>query len=296
MKKVKIAIILLVVIAIIITIIMKMVMPQKQQEQVDSFGVDISQDFIKNIGIVENYDTFFSVERMFNNYITKVQVKNKEAIYGLLEKEYITKNNITTEKVLNYVQTISKYNLKPRIIAMYSQENIDNAEYYIHAILENNKEQEKDFYFTLYEDRLNSRYSIVQIEKENFEDIINNQQKELDQKRISGNEYNELIYAVSSEEEQAKKHLDDFVQKALNDLDQAYDMIEEENKKSSFPNKEEFIKYVESKKEEFLDDEISEFKIEKAVKYTKFICTDIYGNKFTFYANGPLNYKVIIQK
>lgn len=320
MKKIKTITVILVIIAIIIFITILILVQRKQIEQPISQESDVSQDYLKSLGIVDNYNTFFSVEKMLNNYISKIKSKNNEAVYNLLDSTYIKEQNITQENVLNYFADIIKYDSSSRIRKIYSNENIYNAVYYIDCILEN-KNENKEFYFILYEDRQSSTYSIEPIEEKKFEENIMNSQKALEEKRIISNDFNSLLHKIPTEEERVERYLRDILENMLYYPEYAYDMLETNYKNKCFPTLQEFKEYIENKREEFSSYDLTnlkqfgefnnmeeyllylsqsknlkleEYQIRELEDGNRYICIDNFGNYFIFYASDPLNYKVIL--
>ena len=188
MKKIKkIIIVLLIFLIIVLICIFAIYNSLKQKEELDNYEPmsDVSQDYIKELGIVEGYSTFFEVEKMLKNFIDKVGYNNKRAVYNLIDNTNILKNNLTQENISN----ISQYASEVKIRKIYEQQNADNAVYYIYCILEKNHNG-KEFYFTIYKDYINLTYSVVQIDKETYVKQSTNIGKVVADKRIEKNDHN----------------------------------------------------------------------------------------------------------
>ena len=167
-KKLLILCFIILIFLIIFLILIKNLSKNESLYKEDEKIADVSLDAIKDLGRVEGYSTFFSVEQMMQNYIMKVEFKNKKAIYGILDEKYISENIISQENILDYIVGIAQYAENVKIIDIYEQTNEENAIYYIDCILE--KEHiGKNFYFILYEDKVNGTYSVRPIEKNEYE-------------------------------------------------------------------------------------------------------------------------------
>lgn len=317
MRKLKNIIGILLAIVIIIFIIILILTREKSITEPESKGADVSQDYIKEIGTVDNYNTFFSVEKMLNNYINKIQIEDNIAVYNILDKTYIEKQNITQENVLNNLSHIKKYDSDARIRKIYSVEDMSNAVYYISCILEN-KNENKDFYFILYEDRKNSTYSIEPIDQNGLEKYINNSQENVEEKTIETNKDNTVLYKMPTEKERAERYFKDILDNILYYSEYAYNMLDTEYRTKCFPNIEDFKEYIEGKKEiykkielkdfsefENMDEyisylsinkrlELEEYQVKKEDGHTRYVCKDNYNNYYIFYATSPLQYTVIL--
>lgn len=323
MKQIKKIIIILVIILIITLICILYLNSQNSTEQVgenQNIEEDISSDFIKKLGLVNDYSTFFSVEKMFNNYIKNVHSKNQEAIYNILDQEYKMKNNITKENILNYVHDIEQYDQEVRIRKIYSHEDTNNAIYYIYCILEK-EHKGKEFYFTLYKDYKNLTYSVEQIDKETFDKKIINRGQELEEKRIEKNDNNKTIYSNPTEKEIVTKYFENFLYNMLYYPDYAYSLLNSTYRNMCFTTLQEFKQYIENKREvlssyyegslksfdefETMEEysiylgqakklEIKQYQIRMNEEYNRYICIDSEGNYYTFYATSALNYTVVL--
>lgn len=322
MKRLKKIIIVLIVIFIILLICTLVLCKsaQKYQEEDLQEAPDISGDFIKKLGIVEDHNTYFSVEKMLTDYIKKIEFSNNIAIYNLMDTIYILEKAITQENVLEHIANILPYASEVRIRKMYDQKNADNAVYYIDCILEKNHEG-KEFYFILYEDIKNSTYSVAQIDKETYEKKIISIDQEVESKTIEKNDYNKTPFINPTEEQVVIAYFEDFLENVLYYPEYAYNLLDSEYKNNCFPTLQEFKEYINSKREMFLSYDITNLKtvdefesmeeyliyigraknlelqsyqIRYKEEYNRYICIDSDGNYYTFYATSPLNYTVVL--
>ncbi len=311
MKNFKKVIIILLVLIAIISICILIIKKRSQEGNEWQREVDQSADFIKDMGIVSDNGTFFSVEKMLDNYIGKVASENKEATYSLLDDTYIKKNNITKENVLNQIPSNIKDIDNMRITKMYGQTNMENEVYYIECVLEKDGKIE-DGYFVLYKDIRNMTYSVSHI-KENYT------KESLAKKTIEKNEYNKMINEVLSEEEIANKYFKDFLENAVYNVEATYSMLDKEYKSKRFPTLQDFEEYIDGKKDLYTaavtqkgnDDfdnmedyilyiskkqqlKLQSYQIRYEDDYTRYICKDSYNNYYIFNATSPLNYTVML--
>ena len=319
MKKMKKAIIILMIIAIIIFICILVLKKQQNKEYETIFTEeDNYQDFINAMDLVNNNGTFLSVEAMLDNYIKKVIIGDKEATYSLLDSTYIKQNNINKKEILNQIPEIIKNTDNIRIRKMYGQTNLENEEYYVYCLLEQDGIGEES-YFVIYNDRQNGTYSISHITKETFKKEVENENKELARKEIEQNEYNKIIAKIPSESEIANKYFKDFIGNAVYYTEYTYNLLDEEYRKKRFPTLEDFKDYIKDKGDLYsgavtkktYDDfdnmedyvlyiskkqrlQLESYQIRYEDDYTRYICMDNYNNYYVFNVTTPFNYTVML--
>lgn len=319
-KIIIILIILIIAILICIWLINKKITNPNYVGKNQNIEQDISNDFIKTVGLVDDYTTFFSVEKMLNNYIKVVRSSNPNDIYNLLDKEYTLQQNITAENVLDVIKDQLEYNSNVRIRTIYGSENINNAEYYVYCMLEK-EHQGIESYLGLYIDKQNLTYSIEIINKEIFEQKIKTTGSELKTKQIEKNQQNKTMFVNATEEERAKKYFKDFLENVLYYPEYAYTLLNEQYKSKVFPTLEDFKQYIETNREDFLSYDISNLKTDdefetvseynqylinlkrltlKKFKITdesdgkKYTCIDSNGKYYIFSATYPFNYSIAL--
>jgi len=323
MKKIKkvviILIILLIIILILINGLIRALYLNEIEEAKDEIS-DLPEDFIEEIGIVDGYNTFFSVEKMLNKYIEAIKNKENKIIYNLIYNIIIKENEIQQENILEYVSDIAQYISKFKIIEMYQQKNTDSEIYYIKTILNNGTEQ-KEGYFVLYVDKGNSTYSVKIINEEIYENQKENWNKDITEKIITKNGDNNYIFVEPTEQERVYKYFEGFIENVLDYPEYAYELLDKEYKEIRFPTIEEFKNYIEENNERFssyfqnslksfeefenMDEymayvgiakklELEQYQIRMEEDYNKYICTDSERNYYTFYAKSPFQYTVIL--
>lgn len=123
----------------------------------------------KEISIVTNYSSFYTVNSCLYRTITYLSSKDKESLLLVLDDTYKEKNNITEDNVLSIFDEIGEnYTFDSK--KMYYQElNDDIVKYYVYGIAFENQIYDytvlsdtdgKDFYFVVYMDTKNEIFSI----------------------------------------------------------------------------------------------------------------------------------------
>ena len=78
---------------------------------------------------VEEYNTYFSVTNYMNSYISYLANNDSEAIYSMLSSEYIYKNNINQNNVLDIVKTYNQDAIISLKITSIDEIEIKNNKY-----------------------------------------------------------------------------------------------------------------------------------------------------------------------
>ena len=324
MRKLKKAIAILVVILLIILIVLiiklKGLLSANELQNIEEFEADISADFIKELGLVEDYSTFFSVEDMLKKFIMRVEYGSKKLVYNFIDSSYINEKNITQDNVLDKLSDITQYASKIRIKNIYEKTNVNNAIYYIDCILE--KEQKgKEFYFSIIKDLRNLTYSVIPLEKNTYKNEITKLNQEIEEKTIEKNSSNKVSFINPTEEEIVTKYFEDFIGNALNYTEYTYELLDSKYKEVCFHELQDFKDYIQSKTELYRTNDIanlkqpkdfktqkeyeeyinqikrlklSKYQIRKEKGYNRYICIDTEGSYYTFYATSPFNYTVVL--
>ena len=122
----------------------------------------------EKISIVTNYSDFYTVDSCLNRFVIFLSSKNKLNVLTILNKEYVEKNDITEDNVLDlfddvrdgssFVSKKMYYtNLGNNIYKYYVYGSIEYSELYIDNSSNNNT---VDAYFVVYIDKNNHLYSV----------------------------------------------------------------------------------------------------------------------------------------
>lgn len=324
MKKIKNIIILLVVLVIIIisivlTLIIKNKTPKEELERIQSETKDINEDISDDKPVRTNrINTFYTIENCIKSYLQIVNSKDQTAVIKLLNKSYISENNITSENVFNYIvknNNSEKYNT----IEMYELNTLEYTSFYVEGIL--NKQSK--IFFEVGLDSTNNTFDIMPIS----ESVYNKRISETSnvnkgtEKKIEKNEYNNVEYKDYDNADIAKLYFDDYINKMLTDTETAYNMLDKDYREKRFGNIDNFRSYVNENKEkleltykvdtltnndfelysDYVDFKwknsnlgIKQYSVETRNEYVQYICADAKENYYIFNAKYPMDYTVIL--
>lgn len=114
-----------------------------------------------------SYNTLFSIEKCINQYLNYIYLENTEAIYNLLDKDYINENKITKENVLTKLDNLGEANISIKEIAEKKDEE-NSYTYVVSGTVERynqNNEAEKieNYNINVKADMINMTFSIIPI-------------------------------------------------------------------------------------------------------------------------------------
>ena len=102
----------------------------------------IELDF-KDNNMVKSYEEFFAINNALKKYINYAFNKNTKALYSILDKDYIEKNNITEENIINKIDQIDKSEIIIKEM-YYKDQNDYNSLYLVKAYIYDYNEKEYD--------------------------------------------------------------------------------------------------------------------------------------------------------
>lgn len=241
---------------------------------------------------VKEYNTYFSVTNYMNSYISYLSNNDGEAVYSMLSKEYISKNNINQNNVFNIVDTYDPNSLLTLKITSIKQVKVTSSSYiyYIKGQLLKNTFDNTEIINNNYEVLLLADYktlseSVYPLKGNNYEKIINSIKKV----NIEKNEYNKIkSSSLTNSETICVLYLSDYVDKLNNDIEESYKLLND-NMKEKYATIDMFKAYLEVNKEKITT------KAEKCAKEgNSYMVIDANNNNYTFYEEAVMNYKVSV--
>ena len=248
-------------------------------------------------------------------------IKNANAVYEMLDEDYIKQNNIDNTNVITQIESkINNYDDLFELKQAYYRDSTNTAIYYLYGITTKN-DNTQDLYAKVYLDRSNGAYAISLTNKEQYEQYISQELKENTTKEIIQKQYNKYKVKILSQEEIANNYFNDYIFLAVSNPQKAYELLQEDYKKSKFGTINAYQKYLEENKDiinslnakgaQTVDDfnnieeyiEYSNNLTRKGIKQYKFqntssgkqcICIDDYDNYYIFNITSPMQYTVIL--
>lgn len=270
----------LIVVIIVCTICLTLVFILSRKKNIDSLKP------------VEEYNTYFSVTNYMNSYISYIAKSDSEAIYSMLSTEYIYKNNINQNNVLDIVKTYNQDSIITLKITSIDEIEIKTNKYIyyikgkiIKSTFTDEEVIDDNYNVLLLADYKNLTESVYPLDNDNYEKIINNT-KDIN---ISENEYNKIRNSsLVNTETICVLYLSDYIYKLNSDIETSYNILNDEMKKK-YQTIDAFKTYIETNKDKLTT------KADKCTKSGKdYIVIDSNNNTYTFTEQSVMNYKVNI--
>ncbi len=319
MKKKKKIIIIVATIAIIIILIIanilkKDAISKEEMNQIYSEVQENKQDVKDEKPIRTNrINTYVTIEETIKNYIDNIKSQNVDLAMSVLNKEYISQNNITSNSISNSAQQykdITSY----ENIEMYEQNSERFSAYYIKGKIND----QADVYFEVGVDANNYTYDIMPITENEYATKISQSAEE---RTITKNEYNSIEFKDYDNADIAKMYFDDYLKQMISNPEKAYNLLDKQYREAKFESYDEFVQYINSNREKFeltykvetLDNNdfeeyldyfnfkrqysylgIKKYSVETYEEYMQYICQDTDEKYYIFNAQYPMDYSVIL--
>ena len=238
---------------------------------------------------VKDRDKFFTVKSCVEKYISYIVDKDNYAVYRLLNKYYINKNNINENNVFELIQPIEKQQIFTAEEMKYAKkEKIEIYTVYgkIREDLLNERGQEYNFNLTVILNTENKTFSIIP-------QIINIEEINLIED-ININSYNEYTENEIDIETMANIYFVTYKSEILNNIENAYNLLETEYSYKRFPDYTKFIQYINNNIEEIKKAKLVKYTISNYDNYTIYECIDQYNNYYIFEERAIMQYEVML--
>ena len=256
-------------------------------------------------------NTYVTVEETIKNYIENTKNQNVELVMSVLNKEYISKNNINSNNLSSSTQqykNITSY----KNIEMYEQNSEKFTAYYIKGQIND----QGNVYFEIGVDVNNHTYDIMPITENEYTTKISQSEGE---RTIKRNEYNSIEFKDYDNADIAKMYFDDYLKQMISNPEKAYNLLDKQYRETKFGNG--FVQYINANREkleltykmETLDNNdfekysdyldfklqhsnlgIKKYSIETYENYVQYTCQDAEGNYYIFSAQYPMDYSVVL--
>lgn len=292
---------------------------QKMQDEYASHTGDVTEDIISTTETLKDNDTYFSIEKMIKDYYLYMKAENKEAILNLLNNEYINKNEINIENVLQKIGLDNNADVDIKAKEIYKQQKMLEYTTYFVEICHIKNTSYKNYYI-LCTDNNNGTFDIQPINEEEYKKYIA-ENIQITNATIEKNNYNSIRRFFLSEEEIITRMFEDYIQNALYSPQDSYNSLNPEYREKKFGNFQSFQLFLDEnrsvyesydmrnakKYEDFNNMEeymlylttFQQIKLESYEKtmnnqYTQYVCIDNLGNYYIFRETAAMQYTVIL--
>lgn len=289
MKLIKILAQILLILLVLIIIILLILHNKKTKNEEDNWPeggdyVEYSEEIVPSL----SEGRYYSVERCIEKFLTEInnlgndeyKEQAKEKILNILDKEFISVENITTDNIeekLSSQKTTTQYEIEEFYVL--ETETVDT--YFVFGTPD-----EDDYIVKL--DKMNNAYSILPIS--NIQEEMKDVGKYKNPQEIENVKYNNITNYSLSNEEVCRKYFVDYKKKLQKNINEAYALLNEEYSKSKFTNLKDFEEYIENIQAKNSVMENYDLKLYEDRK--QIICQDQYGNYYVFDVYQAFKYTV----
>ena len=286
---------IMIVVLIIILIIIRLI--KRDDSGINYNTVFTEEDQLGDVPIIyekeklENSTIFYTVEDCINVYFKTVEEKDTSALLCLLDKEYISKNNITSDNVLNYVD---KLNNGDTFIAtdMYEARNDNIYIYIVEGTKDDGKYTNNVYYIVKFDDN-HLTYNITPLYANNYSNI-----EAIDATNsitsIESNTNNKYTYNRIKDEDILTKYMNFYIKLMQENEKKAYDLLNSEYKDLRFEDFEDFEEYVNQMGQIYNEFNIQGYNIEETSNGKEYIFTNTYNIGYKIIETAPMDFTILL--
>lgn len=322
-KKIIIALSIILVIAIIVLIIL--ILSSKNNENnkqtnisedegIEAYQKETDTVVSKVTNIIDYYTVKTCIGKYYTDYsilfnpeiyyvgvseerLKQEQSDNTQAIYDMLDSQYITEKGITIDNLETNLKEIEV--ISPYITNMYVNHRTDNMDVYVieGKIKTNISDAGKKFQIILKLDILNKTFSIMPSEyvEEKYGNIVEGQNLDIElTDSIEKNNNNQYIYRTITEEDYMKDLFAELKNELLYDHEAAYNHLNEEYRNKKFAKLEKFNNWLASREEEYKNMVLAQYQTVQEDGYTQYVLVDQNGKYYIFNETGVMDYTTML--
>lgn len=256
----------------------------------------------------ENYNGSNKLASEYPTYVINKNIEklnNRNQYYILLEcvKEFV---NYTNNKNSNAIEAVTMQKNIESIIEEYSFKNVDDicfeeiyvlngytyCTYYIKG--KESIESDKRFYMMANLDFENTTYKLTPITENEYNKLIKENKSNNDELTISKNKYNIFENINITNEDMARNYFNDYINKALNYPEVAYNLLDEEYRNKRFGSLEEYKNNINENRDQIENTTMIKYGINDKDNYIEYNVVDIFDNYYTIKENGIMDYTIML--
>ena len=235
---------------------------------------------------VKNPVSYFTIAKCIEKYRNNEQ---NTRIYYLLAENYKREKNITIDNVLSKISPISE---NATIKEMYESEQENEISYYVVYFSENNEyagglivvQDEENEVFAVYPNEF--------VEESNFQTIENINNLENQIQKIQKNAYNTYNYLYLSNEEIVQRYIENFHEKLITNIEDAYSLLDERCKQDKFETLDKFKKYADENETYWNNMEIKNVEVEPNEEFVEYTFQDNRNNEYYIKETYVMEYTI----
>lgn len=229
--------------------------------------------------------------------LNQAQTDNAQAIYDMLDSQYITEKGITVDNLETNLKEIEV--ITPYVTNMYINHRTDNMDIYVveGKIKTSITDAGENYKIILKLDLLNKTFSVMPSEyvEEKYGNFVEGQNLDIEiADSIEKNNNNQYTYRTITEENYMKDLFAELRNELLYDHEAAYNHLNEEYRSKKFATLEEFNSLVASREEEYKTMALAQYQVVQEDGYTQYVLVDQNGKYYIFNETGVMNYTTML--
>ena len=305
MKKLKIIILIVIVSIFLLLFLLFAINNKVEHDMRDKIGDPGEQfeydenNFIEVDSQIEFYTVrdciykYYNVINRINNIYTDTGIDYETMICDMLDKEYISKNQITKENIKNFIDNEKKY-IMFEPLEMKVLENSNLNRYVVYGYIQDLDKDKERFikYDTLIVnlDNVDKTFSIEPVKDKQYNEIKIENENTL----ITENENNKYTDSRTNYGYIAQQYMKAYKDMFLTNAEIAYNHLDEAYREKRFQNVEEYQKYIEKNLEELSEVQLNQYLVNNYEDYTEYVCTDDNNNYYIFKEKSPMNFTLLL--
>lgn len=250
-----------------------------------------------NLSEATNSD--FMLEGEALELIQEEQQESINAIYNMLDAEYIQYSNITKENLTNQLEV--KDEVSVQINHMYvSEQSANTAIYFVYGtLMEKASGKDTNFSMIVKLDMLHKTFKLflqdyVEEKYANIDSMIGKDIGISMEEQISNDTNNIFEYKNINDEQYITDLFDSYKTKLLYDRSMAYQLLNVQYANAKFETQQNFESYIQENLSRIASLTLKQY--QKTVKdsITQYVCSDQNGNYYIFQETAPMQYTVIL--
>ena len=292
---------------------------KSQIENSSNFDIDLKEDY--KIKEVSNRNSYYTVktciEKFFLFYsdiysqdiniegledvVDNSQEEEIEAVYSMLDDEYIKYNNLTTQNFKSKFQSID--GKKVSISKMYQKQVKDYIYvYFVEGVLIDEETFEKGTFSMIVKlDTSNQTFKIL------LQDYINNKYESIEKAiendiqidvsdSIKNDIYNIYENKNISNEEYISDIFGEYRDLLVYDRQEAYNKLDEQYRNKRFGSYKKFDEFIQENIKNLVVMKLSKYQTNTFDNYTQYVAIDTNSNYYIFNETKPMKYTVILDQ
>ena len=285
MKKIKYIILILILILVIciscILLLNKNNVNKKEKNNLDSEHPTYIID--KNIEKLNNQNQYYVLLECIKSFSNYAINKNNNAIEAITMQKNV--ENIIEEYSLTNVDDLC-------IEEVYVLKGYTYHTYYIKW--KENIMSSKYFYMIANLDFANYTYKLTTISESEYNKLVSENKTSEEDLTITKNKYNQFQDLNVTKEDMSRNYLNDYINKALNYPELAYNLLDEEYRNKRFESIEDYKNYISDNKKHIENITMVQYGEKDKENYKEYTVVDNFDNYYTIKEKGIMNYTILL--